>query len=482
MWAFFRLLRATFLFGRIFLSYLWLRWMTRLRGAEKVAHLWAPAHKKNARRLYDGMVRLRGVFIKLGQVLSVMGNFLPKVYADELEKLQDQVPPQPYDVIEDAIVESLGKPPWQLFDSFDEDALAAASLGQVHRARLKTGEEVAVKILYPNIATIMAVDLQVMEWAVKVMRIWIPTHMLEAALVQLREMLSKETDYRHEARAMARMAENFAGHADILCPKTFPELSTDRVLTMTFMPGVKISKRQQLEHLGLDPYAVARLLVEAFYKQLFVDAFFHADPHPGNFLVQKGDSGPKIVILDYGAATECPPHLIDGMLMILRGVFGRDDNQVVAGIHTMGFVSPDGDQALLERTVRIYFQKLLALDIQDFGAIKPEVAAGMADTGMRREQLRELMKAIAYPEGWFYVERAVVILFGLSAQLAPRLNTVQVGFPYIMRLLATRPPAPATSASPARSRTTGVHKTVTGELAVPRRGSGVHVVSGGGGE
>jgi ubiquinone biosynthesis protein len=448
MWPVVRLVRATYLFGRIYLSYILQLELERLRGRERMRERWKAVHAKNAERLYEGMVKLRGVFIKLGQILSVMGTFLPRAYAEKLEKLQDQVPPHAFDEIDDVINESLGKPASVIFKKFDEKALAAASLGQVHRAELFTGEQVAVKVLYPNVATIIKIDLVVMGWAIRVLRRWFPRQLLEAVRDQLRDLLGRETNFRHEAGCMKRMADNFAGNSEVLFPKVFPELSSERVLTMTFMEGVKISRRSELEAMGIDPYVVAKLLVESFYKQLFIDGFFHADPHPGNFLVQAGEKGPKLVVLDFGAATEAPRNLIDGMIDILRGLFAKDDDMVVKGIHTMGFVSADGNHELLEDTVRVYFQKLLALDIQDFGRIKAKDMASFADPGLQREDLHELMKSVAYPDGWFYVERAVVIMFGLSAQLAPKLNTVQVGFPYIMRMMAARQMQPAPTPVP----------------------------------
>ncbi len=444
VWAVIRLFRAAWLFWRIFSSYLIQLGLERLRGREKLRERWKIVHRRNAKRLYRGMVSLRGVYIKLGQILSIMGTFLPRAYSEELEGLQDQVPPHPFPEIRKTFISSFGHPPTELYAHFEEKPLAAASLGQVHRATRKTGEDVAVKVLYPNVKTIIKIDLVVLGWAIRVYRWFVPMAAIERVVDQLRDLLERETNYVHEGKCMERMEKNFEGDQDILFPRVFWDLTNDRILTMTFMPGIKISRRVELEAAGIDPTATARKLVEAFYKQLFLDAFFHADPHPGNFLVQKGPNGPRIVILDFGAASEARPNLIDGMLDILRGLFAKDDSMVVKGIETMGFMAAGGDRALLDRTVRMYFQKLLNFDIQDFGRIKPEMAAELADPGLKKDELRDLMKSVEYPEGWFYVERAVVIMFGLSAQLAPRLNTVQVGFPYIMRLLASRAsPSPA---------------------------------------
>ena len=191
-----------------------------------------------------------------------------------------------------------------------------------------------------------------------------------------------------------------------------------------------------LEKLALDPYAVAPKLVKVFFKQLFLDRFFHADPHPGNFFVQKGPEGQvRIVVLDLGSATELRANLADGMYDILSGLMTRKDDLVVRGIDSMGFMAADGDRALLERTVRRYFEKLLSINITDFSKIDPKVAQQLADPDMKRDELRELMKSVAYPEGWFYVERASVIMFGLQAQLAPKLNGIQVGFPYVAQFI-----------------------------------------------
>lgn len=457
-----RLLRAMRVFAVIFLSYLWMMswerlWPSRCATRERRSRY----HRRNARRMYRGFVRLRGVYIKLGQILSIMGTFLPKEYTEELEGLQDEVPPQPYKTISKSFVQAFGKMPDAVFKTFAPVPIAAASLGQVHAATDETGRRLAVKILYPNVAMVIRVDLTILGWALRVYRTFVPVQQIERVHAQLTDMLSRETDLAHEAECIARMAKNFEGDPDVLFPAVVPEWTSRTVLTMSFMDGVKIGKKAALDQLGLDPNAVATKLTQVFYKQLFLDRFFHADPHPGNFFVQRGPQGQvRLVILDLGSASEVADNLADGMIDILQGMMTRKDDLVIRGIETMGFVAEGGDRELLERTTRRYFEKLLNLNISDFGKIGSNVVEKLSDPEMRREELRELMKSIAYPEGWFYVERAVVIMFGLSATLAPKLNTIQIGFPYIMKFVAearqkqalaaaSRPPVEAKVLTPA---------------------------------
>lgn len=446
-----RLIRATRVFAIIFLSYLWQvswarLWPTRYATRER----WKKIHRRNARRMFKGFVRLRGVYIKLGQILSVMGTFLPREYTEELEGLQDDVPPASYAKIAKTFSHSFNKQPTEVFRTFEKEPIAAASLGQVHQATNGAGDKLAVKILYPNVATVIEVDLRVLGWAIRIYKNFVPVQQIERVHEQLADMLQRETDLENEARMIARMAKNFESDPDTLFPSVYPEWSSRTVLTMSFMDGVKITKKDALRKLELDPYAVATKLIKVFYKQLFIDRFFHADPHPGNFFVQRGPEGqPRIVVLDLGSATELSKNLADGMFDILSGLMQRKDDLVVKGIDEMGFVAPTGDRALLERTTRKYFEKLLNLNITDFGKIDPSVAQQLADPDMKRDELRELMKSIAYPEGWFYVERASVIMFGLQATLAPKLNGIQVGFPYIMQFMMEKNSQRLAEAKPA---------------------------------
>jgi predicted unusual protein kinase regulating ubiquinone biosynthesis (AarF/ABC1/UbiB family) len=432
----YRFVRACLVFGLVFVSYLIMLVLDRLWGARPSVHArWKRTHERNARRLYRGIVKLRGVYIKMGQVLSIMGNVLPRAYARELEGLQDQVPPARWDRIEGALARSLGRAPAEVFDDLDAAPLAAASLGQVHRARLKSGERVAIKVLYPDVKRVIAVDLKVLAIAIRVYKWFVPVGQIERVVDQLRDLLVRETNYLHEGKCLERLAANFTAEPDVLFPRVHWEYTSETVLVMEFMDGVKISRVDELKKMGLDPEAVARRLVQLFYKQLFVDRLFHADPHPGNFLVRPDG---KIVFLDFGAVSEVSDRLLDGAFNVLKGMFLKDDALVISGIDRMGFVSKTGDRALLERTVKAYFQKLLKLDIQDFGKLKGRELAELSDPGLERGELRELMKSVEYPDGWFFVERSAIILFGLSAHLAPRMNTVLVGMPYAMQALAAR--------------------------------------------
>lgn len=458
----FRLVRALFVFGLIFASYmvqlgllrLFRRWerddggRERARVPEWLKRRRHRVDRRNARRLLRGMLRLRGVYIKLGQVLSIMGGFLPRVYGEELEQLQDRVPPRPFPEIERVFRASLGRSPAEAYRDIEREPVAAASLGQVHVAHLRDGTKVAVKVLYRGIRDVIRVDMRVVRLAIRVYKRFVPVENIESVHDALVDLLRRETDYLHEAACMERMAKNFEGEDDILFPEVVHELTTGDVLTMTFMEGIKITKLDELEARGVDRTALATRLVQSFYKQLFVDRLFHADPHPGNFLVQPGEDPhhPKIVILDFGAVSEVSTEMVDGMIDVLQGFFEQNDALVMKGIERMGFVAVGGNRALLERTVKTYFQKLLKVQDRTAGALmraRRSELQELADPEVERRELRELMRSFRYPEGWFYAERASVLLFWLAGQIDPDLDTLQVGFPYVLPLLASRTAAQA---------------------------------------
>jgi ubiquinone biosynthesis protein len=467
MSLFVRLVRAQLAFGIIFASY-----MVQL-GLVKVFRRWrddpATGHEqpvlppwltrrqarldeKNSKRMLAGMLRQRGVYIKLGQVLSIMGGFLPPPYIKRLETLQDAVPPHPFDEIERAFVESVGAPPAAFFRSIEREPVAAASLGQVHVAYMDDGRKVAVKVLYPGIRDVVRIDMRVIKLMVRVYKWFVPVQNIEAVHGSLLDLLRRETDYLHEAECMRRMSANFADDDHILFPEVIDGVTTRDVLTMSFMEGIKITHLDEIRERGVDLHKLASRLVKSFYKQVFVDRFFHADPHPGNFLVQpvEGSDDAKLVVLDFGAISEVSEKTVFGMVDVLRGFFEQNDALALQGIEAIGFVAEGGDRALLEQTVKTYFQKLLKLEARTPAALMKANAReleALADPEVDRREIRSLMRSVHYPDGWFYVERASVMMFWLAGQIAPDLDQVQVGFPYVLpllsqRLASSRPPSP----------------------------------------
>lgn len=452
-----RLIRALTVFGLIFTSYLVQIGLGRLFGRlqtdpetgreRRELPDWLHRRRRqvdlnNAGRLLRGILRLRGVYIKLGQVLSIMGGFLPRVYARILEPLQDQVPPHPFSDVVGTFEQSFGRSIHEAFDHIEEKPIASASLGQVHVAHLPDGTKVAVKVLYKGIRDVVRVDMRVIGLAVKVYKWFVPVQGLERVHSSLVDLLRRETDYEHEAACMERMAANFAAQPDILFPSVVRALSSRDVLTMTFMEGVKITNLGAIEALGVERRKVAHRLVQSFYQQILVDRFFHADPHPGNFLVQADPEthAPRIVVLDFGAVCEVEPQMVDGMIDILQGIFFKKSELVLGGFHKMGFVAQDGNRELLERTVMTYFQKLLSIERSAGQLMRASTREleKLADPEVARMELRELMRSIEYPEGWFYVERASVLLFWLVGQIEPDLDSLTIGLPYVMPILAER--------------------------------------------
>jgi predicted unusual protein kinase regulating ubiquinone biosynthesis (AarF/ABC1/UbiB family) len=212
----------------------------------------------------------------------------------------------------------------------------------------------------------------------------------------------------------------------VIIPHVIDELTARSVLTMTFEDGVKITDFEAIERAGIDRDAVARLLVECYYAMLLEHRVFHADPHPGNFLVRPG---PKLVILDFGAVEEVTPELADGMQQVVLGGIGRNADQVLRGLERMGFVAEGGDRDLLEKVGRDYLRVLANLQIDDYSNIDRNAVEKMSGFAQVRGRLRAIMRHVQYPEGYFYIERTLVLLFGLVGQLAPKSGLPGVAAP-----------------------------------------------------
>jgi len=438
-----RSFRALLLFWTILLVYAWEWLLSRLISKERARARLSRAHLRNARRLAEGFARLRGVFIKMGQVLSVVGTFLPAAFGEALGTLQDKVPPRPFSEIEGRLREAFGADPLARFGSFEREALAAASLAQVHRATTLDGREIAVKVLYPGIERLIVRDLAVMRSLLPVIKWLVKVGRVERVFHELGAMLARETDYQHERANMDRIRKIFENRPDVIVPEVIDELTAAGVLSMSFEAGTKINDLEAELEQGIDSQAVARLLVECYFTMLLEHRVFHADPHPGNFLVRPG---PKLVILDYGAVEELTEALATGMKTVALGAITRNDDQILAGLERMGFVAESGDRELLKQVGREYLKVLASVKIEDFSKLDRQTMEKLSGYQQIRGHLRAVMKSVEYPEGYFYVERTLALLFGLAAQLSPKLGLPGLAMPLASKLFMkgfTSPSSPA---------------------------------------
>lgn len=291
-----------------------------------VALLAGPEDAARGEELARDLESLGPTFIKLGQVLSSRGALIPPGYAEALERLQDSVEPFPFEEVERIVTEELGFRISKGFESFEREPVASASLGQVHRARLRDGREVVVKVQRPNIRQQITEDLEAFDEIAKMLEkhTSLGEQMdLQAVLQEFRKTIFEELDYRREAQNQERLAENLASFRRIVVPRPVADYTTSRVLTMDYIPGRKITKTGPLTQLEVDGEELVEDLFRAYLQQILVDGFFHADPHPGNVFLTDDN---RIALLDLGMVARLSQRLQDMLLkMVLAIAHGRGD-------------------------------------------------------------------------------------------------------------------------------------------------------------
>jgi predicted unusual protein kinase regulating ubiquinone biosynthesis (AarF/ABC1/UbiB family) len=424
-------------------SYLVLRFRARFHADAWALHALRTTHLRNARRIERAICDLQGLFIKVGQLISIMTNFLPEEFRRELEGLQDAVPPRPYADIEARIREELRRSPDELFASFEQKPIASASIGQVHAARLLDGTKVAVKVQYPDIEEVVRRDLNTLRRIFWIIGWFVPYQGLAELYREVRAIILDELDYRAEAANAERIAANFAGRTDVGFPRVVHELSTARVLVTHFEPGCKITDRASIKRLGLDPGALARQVVEIYCQQIFTDGVYHADPHPGNLIVRPGPDGqpPTIVFLDFGAVAEIPSNVRGGMVELLQGALTRDTRRIVGAMKQMGFVARGASEATFEQVIEYFherFQENISLDSLNLKDIKFDPQKGLESVADLRKMdisLRELSENFHIPKEIIVLERTLLLLMGLCTELDPTLNPMTVIRPYLERFV-----------------------------------------------
>jgi len=442
-----RLLRAYFVTMQVVLSYTIYSLRRRLRNSEKAVELADQVHRKNARRVLAAIVDLQGLFIKVGQLISVMANLLPEAFRKELETLQDSVPPRPFSEVAIRLREEFGgKSPQELFAEFDENPVASASIGQVHVARLHSGEKVAVKVQYPDIETIVATDLRALKRISRLAGRMLPDWGWDVIYSEIQEMVMAELDYRQEAEAMATIAGNFTGRTDVRIPRVLGDYSTSRVLITQWVDGVKVGDLPGIANAGIDRVKAARLCIEAYCKQIFVDGIYHADPHPGNLLLAAGAGGgsdPVLVFLDFGATARISPGMRKGIVSFLQGAVTRDVGRIVEAMKEMGFISRHADHEVFDRVIQHFYEHFRShMRFQEFST--GTISAGLDlrgqistlfDLRQLDVSLSDLRDAFHVPREWVLLERTLLLLLGVCTTLAPELNPAEVIQPYVDRFI-----------------------------------------------
>ncbi|XP_031397951.1 protein ACTIVITY OF BC1 COMPLEX KINASE 8, chloroplastic [Punica granatum] len=414
--------------------------------------------KELAKWLKETILRLGPTFIKLGQQFSTRVDILAQEYVDQLSELQDQVPPFPSDVAVAIVEEELGAPVSDIFDRFDYEPIAAASLGQVHRAKLK-GQEVVVKVQRPGLKDLFDIDLKnlrvIAEYLQKIdpksdgaKRDWVAIYDECAAV------LYQEIDYTKEAANAELFASNFKDMEYVKVPQILWDYTTPQVLTMEYVPGIKINKIQALDKLGVDRKRLSRYAVESYLEQILSHGFFHADPHPGNIAVDDVNGG-RLIFYDFGMMGSISPNIREGLLETFYGVYEKDPDKVLQAMIQMGVLVPTGDMTAVRRTAQFFlnsFEERLAvqrrereLAAAELGFKKPlSKEEKMEKKKQRLAAIGEDLLAIAadqpfrFPATFTFVVRAFSVLDGIGKGLDPRFDITEIAKPYALELLRFR--------------------------------------------
>jgi ubiquinone biosynthesis protein len=409
--------------ARIYLGYKGLRLLDRgpLRGVVGVARRrW---DRVSAATLDSAARDLGGVLLKAGQFLSTRADVLPAAYVERLARLQDRARPQAYTVVRQVICEELGAPPEELFARVWRRPIASASLAQVHRATLRDGREVAVKVQRPDVRAALAADLATLRLAVRAIESLEGALGFSMLLDQLEGSLARELDFALEAESAERMARNFAGSPRVRIPAVVAEFTRARVLVTEYLPGVRVTDRARLTRAGVDPTAVVEALLGAYAAQVFEHELFHADPHPGNLLVLPGAGGEfALGFVDFGIVQEVPAGFRAGALELAQRVLARDAAGAAAALRALGLATRDPEA----RTIELFAEQLMA----HLGRRDAHVPGdGIPQLGADLSALLRADPLATIPPHLFLLGRVLGLLAGVSAQLGVRANLARALLP-----------------------------------------------------
>lgn len=368
-------------------------------------------------------------FIKFGQVASTRPDIFPDEIISELEKLQNHVPPFPYEEAKEIVEAELGESLDHVFKSFEEEPLAAASIGQVHLATLReTNERVAVKVQRPNIENKIETDFEIlkelatlaelrMEWAVR--------YRARDVVEEFAKTIRLELDYIVEARNMTKMNQQFEDNDDVYIPKIYSEYTTKKVLVMEFVKGVKLKEITEEQVVGYEKKKIAETLAEMTFQQVLIDGFFHADPHPGNILIQPQE---KLVLLDFGMVGRLTEEMKRQFGTLLISLMRENTDKMVDVMLEMGVAPDDIDKELMKTDVDVLMDRYYRVPLSD---------VSLADAVSELFQVAYKHK-IELSADFTLLGKALLTLEGTIEQLDPDLSVVEIAEPYGRQLLKDR--------------------------------------------
>lgn len=378
----------------------------------------------------ETLLDLGPTFIKVGQLFSTRADLFPTEFVEELSKLQDRVPAFSYEQVVAIVQEDLGKPIHQLYRSFDPVPIAAASLGQVHRAQLHSGEEVVVKVQRPGLRKLFTIDLEILKGITRYFQNhpkWGRGRDWMGIYAECCKILWEEIDYLNEGRNADMFRRNFRSEAWVKVPRVYWRYASPRTLTLEYLPGIKISHYEALEAAGLDRKELAKLGAQAYLRQILDKGFFHADPHPGNLAVSSDGS---LIFYDFGMMGQIQPITRDKLLGTFFGIAQKDADRVIQSLVELGALAAMDDPGPVRRSIQYMLDNFMdkPFEAQSINAISDDLYEIAYDQPFR------------FPATFTFVMRAFSTLEGVGRGLDPEFNFMEVAKPFAMKLMSNENP------------------------------------------
>jgi predicted unusual protein kinase regulating ubiquinone biosynthesis (AarF/ABC1/UbiB family) len=374
----------------------------------------------------ETFLELGPTFIKLGQLFSTRADLFPAEYVEELSQLQDRVPAFSYEQVERTISQEFAKTIPELFSSFDPIPLAAASLGQVHKAQLHSGEEVVVKVQRPGLKKLFDIDLRILKGIAQYFQRhpdWGPGRDWLGIYEECCRILYEEIDYLNEGRNADTFRRNFRACDWANVPRVFWRYASKRVLTLEYMPGIKISNYEALEAAGIERKTVARLGAEAYLHQLLTDGFFHADPHPGNIAV---NAAGELIFYDFGMMGQIQPLTRERLMQTFMGIAQKDATLVMNSLVELGALAPVADMGPVRRSIQFMLDNFMDKPFENQSI--SQISDDLYDVAYNQP--------FRFPATFTFVMRAFSTLEGVGKGLDPQFNFMEVAKPFATELMA----------------------------------------------